>query len=60
MSLSAVAGTVAEGFQVKYAPEDGGPPVKFETLSDLDIDSEDTVHLEAEFLWDAFDGLNFR
>lgn len=40
IAKAAKAGTVAEGFQVKYAPEDGGSPVKFETLSDLDIDSD--------------------
>jgi uncharacterized phage protein gp47/JayE len=30
-------GTVATGFQVKHAPEDGGAPVIFETLEDVDV-----------------------
>ena len=30
-------GTVATGFQVKHAPEDGGAPVIFETLADVDV-----------------------
>ena len=31
-------GTLATGLQVKYAPPDGGAPVLFETLEDLDVD----------------------
>lgn len=34
-----VADTVAAGFQVKYTPADGGAPVVFETLEDIDIDA---------------------
>ena len=32
-------GTIKAGFQVKYAPEDGSPPVIFETLEDIEVDS---------------------
>ncbi len=32
------AGVVGEGFQVKHTPPDGGPPVLFETLDDIDVD----------------------
>lgn len=32
------AGLVKAGFQVQYAPEDGGSPVIFETLEDINID----------------------
>lgn len=31
-------GKLEAGFQVKYAPPDGGTPVVFETLADIDID----------------------
>ncbi|MGD9250262.1 MAG: hypothetical protein PVG19_03510, partial [Desulfobacterales bacterium] len=31
-------GTLDAGLQVKYAPPDGGAPVLFETLEDLDVD----------------------
>ncbi len=31
-------GTVAKGFQIKYSPTDGGAPVLFETLDDLEVD----------------------
>ena len=31
-------GTLEAGFQVKYAPPEGGAPVVFETLADVDID----------------------
>jgi len=31
-------GTLAAGFQVKYSPPDGGAPIIFETLEDLDVD----------------------
>ncbi len=31
------ASVVEAGFQVKYAPPDGGPPVIFETLEDLEV-----------------------
>ncbi len=34
------ASVVEAGFQVKYAPPDGGPPVIFETLEDLEINPE--------------------
>jgi len=34
-----VADTVAAGFQVKYSPADGGAPVVFETLEDIDINT---------------------
>ena len=34
-----VADTVDAGFQVKYSPADGGAPVVFETLEDIDIDA---------------------
>jgi hypothetical protein len=33
-------GTLAAGFQVKYAPPDGAAPVLFETLDDLDVDGD--------------------
>ncbi len=32
------ASVVEASFQVKYAPPDGGPPVIFETLEDLEVD----------------------
>ncbi|MFL6647663.1 MAG: putative baseplate assembly protein, partial [Sulfurifustaceae bacterium] len=32
-------GRVAKGFAVKYSPLDGGAPVVFETLADLDVDA---------------------
>lgn len=32
-------GTIAKGFQVKHSPPDGGAPVVFETLEDLEADS---------------------
>ena len=35
-----VADTVAAGFQVKYSPADGGAPLVFETLEDIDINTE--------------------
>jgi hypothetical protein len=31
-------GTVKAGFQVKHSPEDGSPPVIFETLEDIEVD----------------------
>lgn len=31
-------GTVAKGFQVQHTPKDGGEPIIFETLEDVDID----------------------
>lgn len=31
-------GTLAKGFQVKHSPPDGGAPVIFETLDDLEVD----------------------
>lgn len=31
------SGTVMEGFQVKYSPEDGGNSVLYETLEDIDV-----------------------
>lgn len=31
-------GTVAKGFQIKHSPADGGAPVIFETLDDLEVD----------------------
>ncbi len=34
------SGTLNAGFQVKHAPADGGAPVVFETLADLDIDGD--------------------
>ncbi|MFZ7127168.1 MAG: hypothetical protein ACOWWM_13525 [Desulfobacterales bacterium] len=43
ISLKAKAGrkgTVAAGFQIKNAPEDGSAPAIFETLKDLSIDSQ--------------------
>ncbi len=33
-------GPLASGFQVKYAPPDGGAPVIFETLDDIDLDAD--------------------
>ena len=33
-------GTLETGFQVKYAPSDGGAPVVFESLADIDIDAD--------------------
>ncbi|HEX4963865.1 MAG TPA: baseplate J/gp47 family protein [Thermoanaerobaculia bacterium] len=32
-------GKVGKGFQVKYSPTDGGAPVIFETLDDVDVDA---------------------
>jgi hypothetical protein len=32
------AGTLAAGLQLKHSPPDGGPPVVFETLEDLELD----------------------
>ncbi len=32
------AGTVKAGFQIKFAPQDGSPPVIFETLEDIEVD----------------------
>lgn len=32
------AGAVEEGLQIKYTPENGDPPVIFETLQDIDVD----------------------
>lgn len=32
-------GRVAKGFAVKYTPADGGAPVIFETLTDIDVDA---------------------
>ena len=34
-----LSGTVEAGFQLKYSPPDGDPPVIFETLEDLDVDA---------------------
>lgn len=34
-----LAGTVAAGFAVKNAPTDGGAPLVFETLEDIDVDA---------------------
>ena len=34
------ASVVEAGFRVKYVPPDGGPPVIFETLEDLEVDPE--------------------
>ncbi|MDD3581449.1 MAG: hypothetical protein PHW74_10550, partial [Desulfobacca sp.] len=34
------AGTAAAGLQIKYSPPDGGKPVVFETLEDIEIDAE--------------------
>lgn len=31
-------GTIKAGFQVKHSPEDGSPPVIFETLEDIEVD----------------------
>ncbi|MES1241422.1 MAG: hypothetical protein ABUT39_07370 [Acidobacteriota bacterium] len=31
-------GTVGKGFQIQYSPTDGGAPVTFETLDDLEVD----------------------
>lgn len=36
---AAVTGRLKSGFAVKYSPPDGGAPVVFETLEDLDIDA---------------------
>ncbi|MCH8308985.1 MAG: hypothetical protein IIB17_00640, partial [Chloroflexi bacterium] len=33
-----LAGTVAQGYQIKHAPLEGGAPVVFETLEDIIID----------------------
>jgi hypothetical protein len=33
-------GTVEKGFQVQYTPPEGGAPVIFETLEDLDVDPD--------------------
>ncbi|MDQ6966963.1 MAG: hypothetical protein Q9M23_08575, partial [Mariprofundaceae bacterium] len=34
------AGAVEQGFQVKYSPPDGGAPVVFETLEDIEVDPD--------------------
>ncbi len=33
------AGLVAKGFQIKYSPADGGAPLIFESLEDLEVDA---------------------
>jgi hypothetical protein len=38
MAKAGKRGRLAKGFAVKYAPTDGGKPVVFETLADLDVD----------------------
>ncbi|MDJ0836716.1 MAG: hypothetical protein QNK37_09370 [Acidobacteriota bacterium] len=40
-------GTLEEGFQVKYAPPEGGSPIFFETLADTEVDP-DLNELRAE------------
>ena len=40
VAKSGKSGTLAAGFAFKNAPEDGSKPSVFETLSDLDIDSQ--------------------
>jgi hypothetical protein len=42
------AGTVDKGVQVKHTPEDGGAPVVFETLADIEVDAKlNELRLEA-------------
>ena len=50
-------GVVSKGFQVKYAPDTGGPKISFETLEDLTIDPA-LNYLRPEG-WDKSDQLNF-
>ncbi|TKJ38538.1 hypothetical protein CEE37_12280 [candidate division LCP-89 bacterium B3_LCP] len=35
-----LSGTIEAGFQAKYAPSDGSEPLIFETLDDLEVDSQ--------------------
>lgn len=55
-------GVLPAGFQVKYAPPDGGAPVVFETLENLDVDvdlnqlrpagyNRNPNHLSGSLLW---------
>lgn len=37
---AAEVGTLEAGFQVKHTPAEGGPPVIFETLEDVEVDPE--------------------
>lgn len=39
LAKSGKRGRVAKGFAVKHAPAEGGAPIVFETLADLDIDA---------------------
>ena len=41
MAKAGKRGRLAKGFAVKYAPTDGGKPVVFETLADLEIDERE-------------------
>jgi hypothetical protein len=47
LAKQARKGLVAEGFQVKYTPPEGGAPVVFESLEDLVVDSGlNELHLQ--------------